>query len=212
MVLVHRRRPGRCARRRSQRHAQQRCSPSGSWGRRSNVHPPAWPSVIRLANGTRATCSLPRPFPPNSTTFMFITFSFFHALAQPARTTSTSQERARVSLGKDRSLERVDRHEIRVLSNLFRNARIPVLDLDENPFAVIVPRVTHVEREPWIPNWWTWSAADVTCGELTGDLFDDVIQRVIGEVTYTEASVGDSQRDGECVVLVLKTSPSQNWR
>lgn len=78
----------------------------------------------------------------------------------------------------------MDWHEIRTLPDFFWYARIPILNLDEDPLTVVVSRVAYVEREAWIPDWGTRPAADVTCGELASDLFEDIIERVISEMTY----------------------------
>jgi hypothetical protein len=46
--------------------------------------------------------------------------------------------------GEHGPLERIYGHELVTLPYLFGNTRVPVLDPDENTFAVIVPRVADV--------------------------------------------------------------------
>jgi len=88
---------------------------------------------------------------------------------------------------------------------------MPILDLDEDPFAVVVPRVAYVERESRIPERWTWPATDVTNGKLASDHLDYIVQRVVGEMAY-RLSQYESASNSAKTVLILKTSPSQNWR
>jgi len=97
-ILIDRRRPGRSTGGHCQRDVGQRRRSGRS--RRSNIDSPTRPSVIRLADSSGPSRRFPWPFSPNPTTLVLITFSFLHALTQPTRTTSASQEWTRVPPGK----------------------------------------------------------------------------------------------------------------
>jgi hypothetical protein len=85
---------------------------------------------------------------------------------------------------KYRPLEQVDRHELCALPHLFRDARIPVLDLYKFPHSIIVPRIAHVQWPSWIPIRWSRSSSDMSCGELACNFFDQIRQRVVSKMTY----------------------------
>ena len=78
---------------------------------------------------------------------------------------------------------------------------MPVFDLDEDTFAVVVPRVAYVERESRIPGRWARSATDVTNGKLASDHFDDIVQRMVGVMAYKlsqHVSAIDSAKKSTC--------------
>lgn len=84
-----------------------------------------------------------------------------------------------------RPLEGIYRHELLGLPDFLGNTGVPVFYLDEDAFAVVIAGVADVERPGGVPERRTGAATDVTGGELTGDFFDDIFQRMISEVAWT---------------------------
>ena len=91
-------------------------------------------------------------------------------------------KRAAEAPREDRTLEGIDGHELCGLAHLLRHAGVPVLDLDKNSFAIVVTAVAYVNGPARVPVRWTWAPSNVSRGKLAGNLFNEVLYGVVGEV------------------------------
>ena len=136
-------------------------------------------SRIRVCGGIP-----PRPLPPGSPTFDLFPVCLQDRFTNP--TWALDGVLAHKWTGHfgwgHRMFERVDGHKLVIFAHLLGDARAPVLDLDKDAFAVVVSRVADVEGETGVPVWGTGATADVTCGELAGNLLDHVFDGVVGKM------------------------------
>jgi len=85
-----------------------------------------------------------------------------------------ADKRTRKSPREYGTFERINGHELFALPHFFWYTRVPILNPDKDTLAIIVSRITDVERPARIPERWPGSSADMSSCELARDLFDDV--------------------------------------
>ena len=126
-----------------------------------------------------------RSLPPDPSSFELFAVSALESVSYTSRSFDrfSRDKWAGISSRKHGTLEGIDRHEFRALSDFFGNARVPVLDPDEDALAIVVARVADVERPAQVPVWRPRSTSDMTGGELACNLLNNILKGMFSKVT-----------------------------